>query len=786
MKNSRLVRKISFIFLLGAGLLTGASARAGEPPQAAGAKISVLIATDAAPRIVFGAEKLGEALKSAGYQPTIVTQGNLPPGRPLVVAARCGSALGGKLEALGLKPGDPPLKPQGFVLKSLGGGLIGVVGQDDSGVLYGLLELAGRVKATGKLPADLQVADAPTMLMRGPCIGLTKTQSIYDGSLYDFLITPQSFPFFYDKPQWQRYLDFLVEHRMNTLTLWNGHPFTSLLKLPKFPDAQELDDETLARNIEIFTWLTREADRRGIWVVLNFYNIHLSHALVKSRPIQTIGRPIDNKGGPPRFTLGQPTPLASEYTRYCVSEFIRSYPSVSLMMCLGEALANDYDAQWLTETILPGVLDGMKAAGLKEEPPLIIRAHSTDPMVTIPAGRKIYKNIFSMAKFNDESLITPHPVGTFPQIHRELSQIGLHIMNVHMVQNLQPFRYGSPVFIQKSVKDMCDMGAKGVHFYPLNYFDWPDTPDKTTPRLSQIERDWIWFAAWARYAWNPDRGEAGERRYWAGRLAERFGAPKAGERLLDTYAASGECLPRMQGRFGAGSGGYQILTKGMTLPQLMFPERFLPWHDDSRCRLEGGESLDTYADREWKRQPHAGETPPLALDYVLTNARRALKAADAAAPRVTRNKEEFERLRNDLNDLLILTECYAARIKAALLVLRYGYSLEVADLAKALPLLEKSVDDYRRLASLTASGYLYANGLQVDAVSVPFSCAGGKNAHWLECLPHYEAELAAFKANVERLKAAPATPPPAKAPLDRPRLKEEQLIKLFEPEGNQR
>ena len=91
------------------------------------------------------------------------------------------------------------------------------------------------------------------------------------------------------------------------------------------------------------------------------------------------------------------------------------------------------------------------------------------------------------------------------------------------------------------------MGAKGVHFYPLNYFDWPDTPDKTTPRLSQIERDWIRFAAWARYTWNPDRGEAGERRYWAGELAERFGAPKAGERLLDAYVAS---LPEADGLAG--------------------------------------------------------------------------------------------------------------------------------------------------------------------------------------------------------------------------------------------
>ncbi len=132
------------------GFLSGGPADAGEPPQEAGAKISVLIGTDAAPRIIFGAERLSEALKSAGYQPRTVSQGDLPPDRPLVVAARRGSALGEKLEALGLKRGDAPLKAQGFALGTLGGGLIGVVGQDDSGTLYGLLELAGRVKSRGQ------------------------------------------------------------------------------------------------------------------------------------------------------------------------------------------------------------------------------------------------------------------------------------------------------------------------------------------------------------------------------------------------------------------------------------------------------------------------------------------------------------------------------------------------------------------------------------------------------------------------------------------------------------
>ncbi len=95
-----------------------------------------------------------------------------------------------------------------------------------------------------------------------------------------------------------RYLDFLVENRFNTLYMWNGHPFTSLLKLPRYSDAPELPDAQLEQNMGLFRWLTAEADRRGIWDIQCLDNIHISHALAKARNIP--------------FQQSTPNPLASE------------------------------------------------------------------------------------------------------------------------------------------------------------------------------------------------------------------------------------------------------------------------------------------------------------------------------------------------------------------------------------------------------------------------------------------------------------------------------------------
>ena len=73
-----------------------------------------------------------------------------------------------------------------------------MIGSDPSGVLYGCLDLARRVRETGKLPQSLDFADRPQFLLRGPNIGMQKTAITYDGAMYDYRYTPEEFGFFYD------------------------------------------------------------------------------------------------------------------------------------------------------------------------------------------------------------------------------------------------------------------------------------------------------------------------------------------------------------------------------------------------------------------------------------------------------------------------------------------------------------------------------------------------------------------------------------------------------------
>src|SRR5689334_3083880 len=124
----------------------------------------VVVDRNAAPRVRYGAEQLEKALRGLSQKVTVET---------------------------GAGPG-----PEGFLLRSREDG-IEVSGADDSGAMYGCLELARRITQTKSVPRDLNFSDAPAFKLRGPCIGMQKTTLLPGRRVYEYPYTPELFPFFY-------------------------------------------------------------------------------------------------------------------------------------------------------------------------------------------------------------------------------------------------------------------------------------------------------------------------------------------------------------------------------------------------------------------------------------------------------------------------------------------------------------------------------------------------------------------------------------------------------------
>ena len=85
----------------------------------------------------------------------------------------------------------------------------------------------------------------------------------------------------------------------------------------------------------------------------------------------------------------------------------------------------------------------------------------------------------------------------------------------------------------------------------------------------------------------------------------------------------------------------------MTLDQLVNPKAYGAIEDLWLSQAPPGERLDEFVKKEWNHEPHTGETPDSIIADVLAESSNAVAAADSAGPLVTKNRDEFERLRND-------------------------------------------------------------------------------------------------------------------------------------------
>ena len=476
-----------------------------------------------------------------------------------------------------------------------------------------------------------------------------------------------------------------------------------------------------------------------------FYNIILSKPFADHYGLKTQdrNRPI--------------TPLIADYTRKSIAAFIEKYPKVGFLICLGEAMSGiDNDIKWMTETVILGIKDGLKASGRTDLPPIILRNHDTDGPAVLKASLPLYPNIYTMNKYTGESLTTYEPGGPWGETHRMLAAAApIHIDNVHILANLEPWRWSSPAFTQKAVQAMHRVHhSKGLHLYPqASYWDWPYTADKLPngERLLQIDRDWMWYKAWGRYAWSDQRGD--DKAYWKRLLADYYGISKeAAEHLLNAYDESGEIAPKLLRRFGITEGNRQTLLLGMTMGELVNPYKYTIYPGFYESCGPQGEKLIEYVEKEWKHEQHVGELPLDIAMQCVTHGELACSAISKVAPLPTRHQKEFQRLGIDLQCYRLFAQSFYYKVLAAQQVLNYKWSKDINWLDRAVPLLEMSVAAWQQLAQITDLTYLYANSMQTAQRRIPVGGDDGKMKTWSELAVVYQDELDALKTNIEKLK----------------------------------
>jgi hypothetical protein len=602
-----------------------------------------------------------------------------------------------------------------------GAGGVQVAGGGAAGVLYGVQQ------ALADRGAVRPLTEKPDFELRGTVLFWMK-----EGS-YDFELTPEEFPWFYERDLLTRYLDYLFEGRFNAIFLWSGFVFPSLVELPEYPEARTLSREQLLRNQEQFRWFTRECARRNISVLMHFYNIHLTKALASARHIP--------------LHYSRPDPFAAKFIHYTLLRFLTEFASVGLYVCPGEVLQSQYQPEWIRDVILKAAEDSGR------NPRVVIRDWG------LPAARFKetchYGNLFTELKHNTEMIVSPVPD---PRHALWVGGGHKHIVNVHELADVKPFRWASPLFSQEMAREWKRAGLDGAEVYGRFSWRWPYCLDKLAPdqkpywppgpKLLTFERDDLWLAEMGRYLWKVDREPSSEMAYWAERMSQRFGSARAGALLRDWYVTTGPILPGLQNLtsvknmnwFPTAIGKEQDVEAILNSRQTMesdvreneaiakaavawtahYPTRPVDSFFLGRYNREYGLHLTNrmsmpvaeYAGKAARGQAVTNAmTPDKIADLLVRLAHESEGLARQAEGAATRARDEAQRYVSDSQAISLIAQYYRAKVLAALEKRLWQLTGSEAHQRAFLAHLDESVVLYRQLFELTSRTYVAATDM---------------------------------------------------------------------------
>ncbi len=599
--------------------------------------------------------------------------------------------------------------------------VININGFDAAGTMYGCMDLANKIKLTGKMPEGLNIDESPEMKLRGVCILLMKLGT------YNYPITPEGYPFFYNKKLWLRYLDFLAENRYNYVAFWNGHPFDYFVHLPKYPETEDsLGTKIIQENHDMLKWLIREGAKRNIKFFFEFYNIHTSVYYQKAHNLPD--------------EISKPTKELADYTSYCIQKFVNEFPEVGLYITAGEALDKKYSVSWVNDVILKAIKETGK------NPTVFLRSW----FLKLNDAKKIignYPDLYIESKYNVE-MVADTLVDPMTKDWSALN--GNLIINIHMAGNLEPFRWNSPLYMQKCIQSSEEAGADGLHLYPRKSWRWPNGSEIGLNQY-QWQRDELWFAMWGRYAWNSHRSQNGEVKYWEQYLAKKFGSEEAAKHFVRAFRNEADVLPSVQRLFWAGNDNHTVLTAGLMLTQIEIAPGipFLSLNPVQRIP----EFLNDLANNK-----HTSKISPVKfLEEKINSAEQAYKELKSALRYSKIDKKEAENYLFDSKATELTIKFYHAKLRAAVYHTLYKAGINTkVNSKKFLEELKNSVDIYRALTKLTDGHYDSISDVPASK-PVPLKMTP---YHWKNILPLYEKEYQVYLEDITQ-KANPSNNIPA-------------------------
>ncbi len=692
-------------------------------PAAGRSKVVLLRDPKVAP-VAFAADEIRGALEANGFS---VTDAPLGTAEAPAGAVRIRLAVAGDN---GAESRRAAIRPQGYALRFAGKSDYQVIGADAAGAMYGGLALAEMIRLEKGLPGDASIVCAPAIGRRGikfniPLDARTPSYDDTGDAAQTNIVHMWDFAF------WREFLDEMARHRYNTLTLWNPHPFPSIVKLPDYPDVA-LDD-VCATTLKVGYRLGRDWNAE-YWKAENlkvvkeipidekiaFWRRVMKHAGDRGIGVYFITWNVYVNGAEGKYgiTHAQTNPKTIAYLRACVGETIKTYPLLAgIGVTAGERMQHrkgEFSKEkWLWKAYGTGVLDAKKALPAREVR-FIHRYWQSGAGPIVEDFASKYPDRFELSfKYARAHMYSSTKPPFADGLREELKQHKLKCWWNLRNDDIFNFRWGDPDYAREFLGSLPAGLTAGYHMGSDGYV-WGRTHTDVDPgqrgRL-EIRKHWYRFMLWGRLGYDPrlDRG------FFEKALAAHFPELSKPAALYDAWQSASRIIPLVN-RFHWRNWDFMWAVEGC----LDRGKGFHTVDDFIKVRpmeRSGIVSIPEYVDAELSNKPAEGTTPVQVAGRLHEHARRALAlAADvrAAAPKTGKElRETFL----DIEAMAHLGDYYAEKILGAVELCAFRKSKDAKRKAAAVEHLARAVKHWESYAKVAAGLYrpqLLARTRRVD------------------------------------------------------------------------
>src|SRR5690349_14816486 len=502
--------------------------------QAVAAPRAIIGMEDRAGPVVFAADEIEQTLRTRKYRVERTEEWRVDETKNAELVVRFARVD---------RSDDPQfemLAPEGFLLRNVAlenHRELVVLSMDPAGAMYGGLELAEQIRVNG-VEGVSDTDRNPYLPLRGTKFNIPldlRTPSYTDmgDSAQANIATVWDFEF------WRQYLDQLARDRYNMVSLWNLHPFPSMVKVPEYPDialndvwrsrakfAEDYSTRTtdivtpaMLANKEILRTLTIE-QKMDFWRrVMQYAHDRNIAFYVVTWNVYTYG--TDGKYG---ITDALDNPKTVDYFRASVREMFRTYPLLAgIGLTAGENMGDatayykggtdSFDAKenWLLATYGQGVLDAARAQPQRQFR-LIHRQHESraqdiaatfKPLIAQPNVDFLFSFKYAQA----------HALSSTTQtFHRGYVESLGNLRTLWTIRNDDALmlRWAAPDFVRDFVKNIPYDKSQGYYF-GSDMWVWGReylSQRPSSSRQLEIDKHWLHFLLWGRLGYDPTLDDA--------------------------------------------------------------------------------------------------------------------------------------------------------------------------------------------------------------------------------------------------------------------------------------